>query len=469
MKTHVAFTCLFFAATSVYSQSINYFGQTPPGDEPVKFAPAVISVDGQSEVNPMFTPDGKEFYYAIMDDASWSSITTMVAKYENGSWTAPVNAEISVYTYDWSTVFSADGDALYHSSASGNWEYDIFKRERTETGWSEAVSVSDGINSKGSNLVTSVAADGTLYFRSTIGGNNDIYYSKPVNGEYPSSVKMEMPINTSERETHPTISPDNSYLIFYRGVESASAGIYISFRKENGGWTNPKNMGLSIHGGQPGAGCITPDSLYFIYQGADKDLYWVALENIVKELKESNYAPYVMLPVEDVSIAASENFSLALPDSMFVDDDGNETLTLSVSLNDGGSLPKGLSFDAAARSISGQLDGGVYKIKVTATDTEGADVSDVFKISVEQNTGIKKNGGFDIAVYPDPANHKLYVKSSDMALDGLGYQIADCYGKVLRNGVLDAEELDVSDLSKGVFMIVFKTSNGLKTEMFFTF
>lgn len=292
MNTKTSLILLFIVlfSNSLYSQ-LDYFGQTTPGATPIKFAENIISKVGQSEVNPMFTPDGTEFYYAIMDDNNWSSITSMVSKYIDGNWTTPEDANISIMQYDWTCVFSKNGDTLFHSSCGTDWQYDIFFRIRTDSGWSEASSISPEINDSGSNLVTSISDDGTIYFRSTRNNSSgDIYYSKPNNGVYNNVVKVDEPISTSARESHPTIAPDNSYMIFYRGIDSPSNAMYISFRDVDNSWSTPVKTGLPIHTGQPGAASITPDNKYLIYQGPDKDFYWVALENMLDSLKELSLA-----------------------------------------------------------------------------------------------------------------------------------------------------------------------------------
>ncbi|MGD8787175.1 MAG: hypothetical protein PVJ60_07110, partial [Phycisphaerales bacterium] len=44
------------------TDSIDYFGQTPPEDTPVVFAPGIISLSGRCEYATVFSPDGNECY-----------------------------------------------------------------------------------------------------------------------------------------------------------------------------------------------------------------------------------------------------------------------------------------------------------------------------------------------------------------------------------------------------------------------
>jgi hypothetical protein len=41
----------------------DYFGQTPPGNKAVKFAPGIISLPDRSEYKIVFSPDGKFLFF----------------------------------------------------------------------------------------------------------------------------------------------------------------------------------------------------------------------------------------------------------------------------------------------------------------------------------------------------------------------------------------------------------------------
>jgi hypothetical protein len=66
---------LFFVIISTiisYSQTVPawlYFGQTPPGDTAVVFAPGVISRTDRYETGITFSPDGNEVYFEASGDS----------------------------------------------------------------------------------------------------------------------------------------------------------------------------------------------------------------------------------------------------------------------------------------------------------------------------------------------------------------------------------------------------------------
>jgi hypothetical protein len=89
-----------------------YLGQTPPGPEPEVFAPGVIST-GLSELNSVFTADGKEFYYAVDTGLDW---VIMMTAEEEGVWSEP---EVVSFTRGHSGVdlcITRDGDRLFYCS-----------------------------------------------------------------------------------------------------------------------------------------------------------------------------------------------------------------------------------------------------------------------------------------------------------------------------------------------------------------
>ena len=91
-----------------------YMGQQPPGLEPEIFAPGVIST-AMSELNSVFTPDGKEFYFAVSRGRHFG-YTIFVTRLIDGRWSAP---EVPSFAAGVSAVdmsVTADGSRLYFCS-----------------------------------------------------------------------------------------------------------------------------------------------------------------------------------------------------------------------------------------------------------------------------------------------------------------------------------------------------------------
>ncbi|MFC2141335.1 hypothetical protein ACFLR7_00190 [Acidobacteriota bacterium] len=90
-----------------------------------------------------------------------------------------------------------------------------------------------------------------------------------MNGKYGEAQKIEAPISTEYWENDPYVAPDESYLIFQstRPGTLGRGDLFISYRMEEGGWTEPKNLGKGINTKESGEGCpwVTPDGKYLFF------------------------------------------------------------------------------------------------------------------------------------------------------------------------------------------------------------
>ncbi|MBI4190070.1 MAG: putative Ig domain-containing protein, partial [Betaproteobacteria bacterium] len=98
-----------------------------------------------------------------------------------------------------------------------------------------------------------------------------------------------------------------------------------------------------------------------------------------------NDAPTLEVDVADQSTLEDTVFSYQLSAVSFQDVDAGDVLTLTASRADGSELPTWLAFDTTTRTLTGtpvNADVGTVMIKVTATDTGNASVSDTFGLTV---------------------------------------------------------------------------------------
>jgi hypothetical protein len=258
-----------------------YLGQTPPGTTPEIFAPGLISTEEKYELNSVFSPEGDEFYFEIStttDDEKSRGIyfyIIMVSKQVNGVWTKPQVAPFSGGEYiTCDMFFSPDGNRLYFSSNrplpwKASARMPIWYVDRRGNGWSEPKPLGPPVFSSESGGQGSMSRNGSLYFRR----GDDLYYAKFDGEKFLKPVLMGEEINTPYSEGKPYIAPDESYLMFIRyGMPESidgGRGMYISFRKKEGGWTVARNIG--IRGSMPRP---TLDGKLFFFS-RDKDIYWV--------------------------------------------------------------------------------------------------------------------------------------------------------------------------------------------------
>lgn len=480
MKTKSLSILLLLILTINYSYSqvdSLYLGLTPPGDSAIIFAPDIVSLDNRFEQSITFSPDRQEIAYGITN-SNWDYFSVMVTKYENGIWTDPETAGFMGASDDALTpMYSYDNSKVYFTSSRPQYPpVNIWMSSRTDTGWTEPIKMESPISSSSIEFEVSVSENNTLFFTSTrtgtLGGE-DIYYSKLENGEYNTAINMGKPVNTGKGENCPFIARDESYLIISSTREDANnPDIYISYKKDDNTWTNPKNMGPKVNTtGYDLYPNVSPDSEYFFFtrreswhNSSPSKIYWMS-SSIIEELKTTNYSPYVKTEISDTTFSLGDTYSYTIPDSMFFDDDGNETLSLSISLMDDSGLPEFLNFNTQTQTLSGDLtEEGTYNIKITATDTAGASVSDVFSLTVKSITSIDDFCSDNISIFPNPATQFIQIKGIDILWNGINYRFADQNGKVIKQGVLNSDKIDVSKLIRGNYLLTLYSDKIISTK-----
>ena len=257
-----------------------YLGQKPPGEMPVLFAPGFVST-GLDELNSIFSPDGKEFYFCVRNFSGAVSIFQM--KMENEIWSEPNLLPFASRFGDIDVTISPDGNKILFSSKRpipGNdnpkEDNDFWMVKRVGDSWGKPIYLGEEINSDRHDYYPVMTNNGTIYFSSQREGvgTNNIYRSKFIDGKYTKAEKLGDAINTEHREFDPYISPDETLLIFTsnRPESFGSGDLYVSFKNEDGRWTKAKNMGDKIN--TPGSeycAMITPDGKYLFFTSSRRE------------------------------------------------------------------------------------------------------------------------------------------------------------------------------------------------------
>ena len=119
--------------------------------------------------------------------------------------------------------------------------------------------------------------------------------------------------------------------------------------------------------------------------------YWVKIDDLLDSLRYTNFIPYLNHQIPNQFIDSTQSFNYTFPDSTFIDDDGNNTLTYSATLSNGNPLPAWLSFDPATRTFSGTPTETInINVKVKAVDSANANASCTFSINIVV-TGIEES------------------------------------------------------------------------------
>ncbi len=274
-----------------------YLGQKPPGMTPEIFAPGIVSTKF-GELNSVFSPDGKEFYFSRRGIPGRPSVL-MVTKMESDRWTEPQPLPFSGTYSDIDLFLCADNERLVFCSSrprAGGKEdrmnHDFWVSRRNGSGWSEPEPFAPEAVSPAEDYFPVVTLSGTLYLNSQREGRgtNDIYASKYSGGKYLPPEKLPAPINTSFREFDAFVSLDEQTIIFSseRPGGFGGADIYISFRDGQGNWSEPANLGPEVNSERSEYGAtISPDGRYLFFtsnKAGNEDIYWVSAE-IIERLR----------------------------------------------------------------------------------------------------------------------------------------------------------------------------------------
>lgn len=181
----------------------------------------------------------------------------LTMKQQNNQWASPQVATFSGMYRDGEPHFSPDGNKILFRSTrplSGKGEpiahTDIWIVEKDDMGWGKPRNAGPIINSEKDDLYPTVSRSGDMYFASNRDDGWDIYVSENINGEYTKPKKLSTAINSEFGDWDAFLAPDESYIIFGSNGRPDGLGesdLYISFRKEDGTWSQSKNMGPQIN------------------------------------------------------------------------------------------------------------------------------------------------------------------------------------------------------------------------------
>ncbi|MFA5403643.1 MAG: putative Ig domain-containing protein [Ignavibacteria bacterium] len=458
-----------------------YLAQSRPGNTPV-----IFQLQFSSGVRPVerisISSDGKEIYYCELND--WPPINSRIKcyKYLNNKWQGPfivfegfICPGLSMND---STIYIQRDTTL--STGGVSWSY---YSTRNSTGWNTPVKLLS------TNMQTHYFQETQLknyYLASTPGGNSDIC-KLVIHNSDTTILSLGKPINKTDVENDFFIARDESYIIFFRLISPND--LFISYHKNNGSWTNPKSLGPNINtpGNYECCPYVTSDNKYLFFTRGNWPMntyytYWVKVDNIIDSLKHTNFIPYVKNQIPDLTDTIGHVLNYTFPDSTFIDDDGNNTLTYSATLSGGGALPSWINFNPATRTLTfTPIAIGSTGIKVIATDTANASVSCTFSLNVINPVSIRptnENIVYEYKLfqnYPNPFNPSTVISYSVLNNSFISIKLYDVLGKEIttlvnsyqKRGFYDIN-LNMNNLSLATGLYFYTiTANDLNTNKIF--
>lgn len=220
------------------------------------YSPGNISTH-MSERDAALSDNGKMFFFSLQLTRQHSAIC--YATKMNNKWIRPRVAEFSGKYMDIEPVFHPDGRLFFCSNRplpneETASDYNIwFVSHNNDGSWSDPQALDTIVNSEANEFYPSFTNNGDIYYTcSKLGGKGaeDLWTSKFENGNFQKAINLGDSINTANFEYNAFIHPNGNYLMFTShgwGEGMGGGDLYISFRKDDGTWATPKNMGTKVN------------------------------------------------------------------------------------------------------------------------------------------------------------------------------------------------------------------------------
>jgi len=280
---------------------LRYLGMPVPGLTPERFAPGLVCTPAV-ELNAVFSPDGREFYFTRLIDG----IDTLhQIKFADGKWGAPRELllfpnRVRVESAD--MFISADNRELYFlANFSKRREgqkpnYDLWVSRRVNGDWALAELVPPPVSTVADEMYPILGKDGSLYFSSGREGKDCVYRAmrRPAGGfDQPQKVELAL---KGEGSGDMCLAPDESYLIMTPQLPGGRGrgDLHVAFRQPDGSWGELISLGDRVNtAAHEWCPMVTPDGKYLFFSrwfgkewgdAGDGEVYWVDIR-ILDELR----------------------------------------------------------------------------------------------------------------------------------------------------------------------------------------
>lgn len=259
-----------------------YFGQNLPGMTAEIFAPGIVSVNGRYEYAVSFSPDLDEMYFS--GNKKDEEAIVYFSKLKDKKWTNPKKANFTndKKNGEYEAFVNLSGEKIYFV-AYDSTDDKIWYVNRLENSWSNAIKLDSPINND-IIFYPNEAKNGDLFYTSISKGK--MFYAPNKNGKFPEIYEVGI-----EYGIHGFISPSQDFILVDARKENDKTkdkDIYICFKKKDGTWTKPINLGSAVNSNfNETSPSITPDGKYLFFsryneEGGLSNIYWVKTEVIDK-------------------------------------------------------------------------------------------------------------------------------------------------------------------------------------------
>lgn len=286
LKSILFSTVLLLLAATGFAQLItpgsNYMGQTPPGNNPKAF-PLFVNKGFFAAERIAISNDGMDIYYSEIK--SYYPIRGENIKrytFTDGKWNGPFDLFVG-----YAPALSITGDTMFIERKDFANKSETYISVRSGTTWSNPQRILTKLDKahyyqvtkNGNNYISSITGNGT--------GLND-WCKVIISGSDTTASSLGKPLNTGGENLDFFVSKDESYMIVTNRPTLA-----ISYKKNDGSWTNPRVLGKKIDFGLGSWGpWVTQDNKYLFYSTgtipdySDVKVFWVRIDGVIDSLKQ---------------------------------------------------------------------------------------------------------------------------------------------------------------------------------------
>jgi hypothetical protein len=283
LKSIIVSIAFSFLVNPGFTQSLPagnlYLDQTPPGYTP-KIFPLAVQKGFFAAERIAISGDGKDIYYSQIK-GYYPNTGESIKKYSfsKGKWTGPV----TLFEGYAAPALSVTGDTMYVET-----NFETYFSVKKDSGWTRPKRILTGLDSAHYYQVT---RNGNYYIstKSGKGAGLSDWCRVLFNKADTTASSFGRPLNTSGENLDFFVSWDESYMIVTNRPR-----LGISFRNDDGGWTNPVIFGPKIDFGLGSWGAfVTPDNKYMFYTTGTKPdysdvyVYWVRIDGLIDSLKHN--------------------------------------------------------------------------------------------------------------------------------------------------------------------------------------
>lgn len=321
--------------------------------------------------------------------------------------------------YETNITFSPDGKEVYYYTSAG-----ILFKEYKDNSWSVEQEASfSGVSPYISAVTPNFSVDGNkIYFTkwSDDISTSDFWVTKRTDNGWSPPELLPVPYNSDFRELG-TISETLDGILYFSSERSGSWNIYQTLSLDSLP-TEASRLELLGNAGNP---CIASDGSYLIFNSNRSDSYgeddlYISFKNDTDE-----WGTPINMNSSGVNINVKDHWSI------------NPSLS-----------PDGKYLFYNFHNATGLLP-HIYWVSTEIID-------DLKQIDL--GTSIKENNPSCLKIYPNPVHNILHIENSDLSIKETNYQLINLSGKIVKQGKEESETIDISGLSKGVYMLQIKTS-----------